>query len=118
MQSAAANAGAGEDSTAAPTVTAPMMEAKESRRDWPAAIEFSWWWWPTIGDGVDVDVDVDVAGSRFFFTAASEDFDDPAWKNENPSADNNNIAPTSIRDVNFTIVEEMWIYTSWLDGTQ
>ena len=101
MQSATAKAGAGEDSTAAPTVTALMMEAKESRRDW--YIESSWWL--TVGG---------VVGSMFF--TVSEDFAvDPVWKNENPSADNNSIAPTSIREVNFVIVKKCES-TSWTES--
>mmetsp|Transcript_17771 Transcript_17771/g.36552 ORF Transcript_17771/g.36552 Transcript_17771/m.36552 type:complete len:118 (+) Transcript_17771:772-1125(+) len=84
MQSAAANAGAGDDNTAAPTVTALMIEAKESRRDW------------TIESAISLMAGV---GGHWSLIGSKDLADaDSVWKTENPSADRSNIAPMSIRE--------------------
>jgi len=93
-QSTAADAGAGDDSTTAPTVVkAPMMEAKESRRDCPIDASL----WSTTG----------VDGFEFLIASGASQVFDAVWRNENPSAEETNTDAMMSWEVKFFIVKEI-----------
>jgi hypothetical protein len=81
MQSAAASAGAGDESTAAPPTPAATREASRSRRDWSTN---SLGWFETV-----------VGGLEFVAVFGDVQLVDFVPKNENPSADKSRIAITN-----------------------
>lgn len=80
IQSAAANAGPGDDSTAAPPIAVPMMEANELRRDRSMR-----------------SLEGCVGGQLSPIPLGDVVFVGPIWKNEKAPADKSRIAPMNKR---------------------